>query len=551
MSEQLNSSLQKISAIVISIALGLIVFEIFLLSYLFQAGSFKAQEILLPWQKPFTQLGQVARIAVLFIFIYALLSRSRLTQGWNILTSEFKLNRYFIFIMVQISAFIALIYTSHLLFDTPQNNARPSPALYALWLILAVATFVLWLISIAKLTLIREFIKLEWKRLGIAFTTSVLVWFLAISSQELWSISFTSFLVDASYYVASSLLSLGVEEQNLYLNPHEHLMGVNDFVVHISPECSGYEGIGLITAFTAIYIYINRHRLRFPNVFLLLPIGIATIWLLNSARLSSLVLIGAYWSPQIAIGGFHSQAGWITFIITSLMLIWAADKSNLVTSDSANNKHKPKINLPIATLLPLVTILAVTLITSALTTNFDILYPIKVIAAGLVLFKVWHLLDLHPFKPRIFLSVTAATAVTIIWITLLGHSEESDSEFSNGLASLDDTWACIWLMFRFIGATITVPIAEELAFRSYLLCRFSHVEISNRGKIPVVITGIAISSLAFGFLHSAWLAGILAGVFYAYVRLRTHHIGDAILSHSLTNGMIFFYAAITGSWSLL
>ena len=65
---------------------------------------------------------------------------------------------------------------------------------------------------------------------------------------------------------------------------------------------------------------------------------------------------------------------------------------------------------------------------------------------------------------------------------------------------------------RLIGAVITVPIAEELAFRGFLLRRlagpdFESVPWRNISWMPLVI-----SSLAFGILHGErWLAGAIAG----------------------------------------
>ncbi|MGB3622163.1 MAG: CPBP family glutamic-type intramembrane protease, partial [Ketobacter sp.] len=59
------------------------------------------------------------------------------------------------------------------------------------------------------------------------------------------------------------------------------------------------------------------------------------------------------------------------------------------------------------------------------------------------------------------------------------------------------------------------------------------------------------SSLAFGALHGAWIAGTVAGVVYALVRIRTRHVGDAILAHAITNGLLCAYAAMTGEWSVL
>jgi CAAX prenyl protease-like protein len=50
-------------------------------------------------------------------------------------------------------------------------------------------------------------------------------------------------------------------------------------------------------------------------------------------------------------------------------------------------------------------------------------------------------------------------------------------------------------------------------------------------------------------LHSAWVAGILAGVAYAAVRLYRGRLADAVLAHAVTNLLLSAYVLNTGSWS--
>ena len=69
-----------------------------------------------------------------------------------------------------------------------------------------------------------------------------------------------------------------------------------------------------MTAFLGLFPWVFRHALLFPRALVVLPIGIGAIWLLNTARVAALVSLGAHVSPEVAIGGFHSQAGWIAFL---------------------------------------------------------------------------------------------------------------------------------------------------------------------------------------------------------------------------------------------
>ena len=101
-------------------------------------------------------------------------------------------------------------------------------------------------------------------------------------------------------------------------DPARLVIGTPTFKVLITPQCSGYEGIGLILAFLGIYLWLFRKDLRFPGALVLLPLGAATIWVVNSVRIVALVVIGTSGWPAIASGGFHSQAGWIAFNAVAL-----------------------------------------------------------------------------------------------------------------------------------------------------------------------------------------------------------------------------------------
>ena len=58
----------------------------------------------------------------------------------------------------------------------------------------------------------------------------------------------------------------------------------------------------------SLFLVLFRQDLRFPQAFCLLPVGVLAIWLCNVVRITALILVGAYGSPEIAVGGFHSQA---------------------------------------------------------------------------------------------------------------------------------------------------------------------------------------------------------------------------------------------------
>ena len=125
-----------------------------------------------------------------------------------------------------------------------------------------------------------------------------------------------------TFRIVRALLSLIYP--SVICRPDDLIVGTPTFTVEIAPACSGYEGIGLIWAFLGIYFWRFRRDLRFPQAFLLLPIGTALIWVSNAARIAALVAVGTEVSPDVAAKGFHSQAGWLVFVAVGLGLVAAS-----------------------------------------------------------------------------------------------------------------------------------------------------------------------------------------------------------------------------------
>jgi len=91
------------------------------------------------------------------------------------------------------------------------------------------------------------------------------------------------------------------------------------------------------------------------------------------------------------------------------------------------------------------------------------------------------------------------------------------------------------------------PIAEELAYRGYLLRRIVAPDFESVRFQAVGVTALLLSALAFGLGHgSLWLAEIVAGVVYGAVVIRSGRMGEAIAAHATTNSLFAAYVLIWG-----
>jgi len=331
-------------------------------------------------------------------------------------------------------------------------------------------------------------------------------------------------------------------------------IGTPAFHVEITPWCAGFEGIALMLVFSLAWLAFFRREYRFPQALALIPAGMAVIWISNALRIWALILIGVAGAPNVAVDGFHSQAGWIafncvavSFAVLSRRVAWVTGVRQEPASIEAPAAHNPTA----AYLMPFVVVMAAGMIATAASAGFEWLYPLRV---GAVAVALWYFRSKYSELDWRFgwFSALAGIAVLGLWLGLDRFSgAPSGSSIGPGLAALPTAGRITWLVFRIIGAVVTVPIAEELAFRGFLIRRVKSADFESLSPRQWTYLSILVSSLAFGLLHGdRWLAGSLAGLIYAAAFLRRGRIGEAVFAHALTNALLAAWVLWSGRWYL-
>ena len=108
--------------------------------------------------------------------------------------------------------------------------------------------------------------------------------------------------------------------------------------------------------------------------------------------------------------------------------------------------------------LPIVVLLAVTLVSGAFSAGFDWLYPLRVLATGAVLLCFWRALELRSYRPA-WEPVLAGIVVFGLWLLTVPKNADADAAFSLALAQSIPAITIGWLLMRSIGSIITRPIA--------------------------------------------------------------------------------------------
>ena len=360
-----------------------------------------------------------------------------------------------------------------------------------------------------------------------------------------------------TFLIARALLAPFVS--SIVADPATRILGTPGFNVQIAPECSGLEGVGLILVFSLCLLWLFRNEFRFPRAFLLVPIGAIAIFLLNAVRIAALILIGNAGAAQVALGGFHSQAGWIMFnavalgyCVVATRLPWflqpeALDLSPIHrTATHAGSRANPAS----AYLLPFLAILAAGMLGAAAGIRANWLYLLRVPAAAITLLYFRRRYTSLDWKST-WLGPLVGVIVFALWIGFDALQHPATDTTPTPLISYSTALRFGWIALRIASAVLTVPIAEELAFRGFLIRRFISADFDSLPLTCFTWPALLISSLAFGLLHGRlWLPGTLAGLAYAFVMFRRGRIGEAVIAHATTNALLAAFVLTSHKWHL-
>ena len=207
-----------------------------------------------------------------------------------------------------------------------------------------------------------------------------------------------------------------------------------------------------------------------------------------------------------------------------------------------------------AYLAPLTTLLAVTMVSGVFSSGFDWFYPARVLGTAAAIWFFWRRSLTWPALVRGWSwgSVGIGVMVFAVWMGLewIMGRPDNGSSIQKALGEMPAALAGAWLLFRVLGSVVTVPIAEELAFRGYLLRRLISDEFDQVTSPRFTWLSFLISSVLFGALHGRWLAGTIAGMFYAWAWYRRGRVADAVIAHATTNALIAAAVLTFWNWSL-
>ena len=183
------------------------------------------------------------------------------------------------------------------------------------------------------------------------------------------------------------------------------------------------------------------------------------------------------------------------------------------------------------------------------------LYPIKTAAVLALLVYFWP--QYRELKEPIVkgageavLTVTVGLLVYLAWVRM----DWSWAMQGDGTAAGYDPFRAgtgpgiVLAVIRVFGASVVVPIMEELFWRSFLIrylinSKFESIPLATFSLFSFVTTVVL-----FGLEHDLWLAGMMAGVAYSGLLYYTKRLWPCIVAHAVTNFALGVHVLVTGEW---
>jgi uncharacterized protein len=145
------------------------------------------------------------------------------------------------------------------------------------------------------------------------------------------------------------------------------------------------------------------------------------------------------------------------------------------------------------------------------------------VAAGLVVFGLW----IHLDAPWMTIGAPPATYIPL-----------------TATGALDVPL----ILTRWLGATLLVPLMEELFWRSFLMRWIEQPVFEGVDPRHVGVRAMVVSTFLFMLAHTLWLAAAIAGLAYAWLYRRSGRLWLPVIAHAVTNGALGVWVVATGSW---
>lgn len=148
------------------------------------------------------------------------------------------------------------------------------------------------------------FIKRFQKDLMVCLISIGIMFFATYFIEYQWEV-FSGIIMGILRYILPTI------NETAIVNLNSKIISMNNFTVNIGAPCAGiYSIVAFMLLFiTTLYFESISHRIDKWRALAVLLSGMVAVFILNTIRITIIILIGAYYSPELAINLFHEYLG--------------------------------------------------------------------------------------------------------------------------------------------------------------------------------------------------------------------------------------------------
>ncbi len=256
----------------------------------------------------FSKIDMLKVISFTFV-LFALFYRKKLD---SLKHPAFSLTESMIYIFFA-ESFVLLYYLIRYLDNSGLIRGYFSSFFSILFLLLSFSSLVLGIFG--KKYLKRLFTALRTEIIA-ASLVSLLFYFILMEFQKKWLI-FSGFVARALFLILDRFY-----QTELFMGSNGPSLLVDDFFINIGAPCSGIDSMLLFFVFSCAIFALDHKKLNKPLFFVFSIFGLAGIITINILRLFFLIMVGVHISEDLAVGLFHTNAGWVMFVGYFLFYYW-------------------------------------------------------------------------------------------------------------------------------------------------------------------------------------------------------------------------------------
>lgn len=184
-------------------------------------------------------------------------------------------------------------------------------------------------------------------------------------------------------------------------------------------------------------------------------------------------------------------------------------------------------------------------------------YTVKLVAVAALAWagrSAWR--DFLPWPgPKVLaLGAAVGVAIAIQWVALDGHYPTF--RFLGSRSAFDPTRLSAgveagFLIVRFVGLVLVVPLVEELFWRSLVMRWVIDPDFARVPVGKVTLPAAAITTGLFALAHPEWLPALITGAAWAWLLWQTGSLAACLVSHAVANlalGVYVFWARAWEFW---